>query len=94
MLRISICVLLILLAGSGNDQNGAFGFAPSSSFPFVVDTAPSKQSSSTTTIIEMNALSERQMQFWEDVEDGLDDIENFYAKKSQDIDRIREFGKK
>ena len=41
----------------------------------------------------MQALTERQMQFWEDVEDGLDDIENFYAKKGQSIDRIRQFSK-
>ena len=34
------------------------------------------------------------MQFWEDVESGLDDIENFYAKKGQSIDRIRQFGKR
>jgi hypothetical protein len=34
------------------------------------------------------------MQFWEDVEDGLDDIENFYVKKGQAIDRIRQFGKR
>jgi hypothetical protein len=39
-------------------------------------------------------LTERQVQFWEDVEDGLDDIENFYAKKGQAIDRIRQFGKR
>ena len=42
----------------------------------------------------LDALSERQMQFWEDVEDGLDDIESFYAKKSLSIDRIRQFGKR
>jgi hypothetical protein len=42
----------------------------------------------------LNALTERQMQFWEDVEDGLDGIEEFYRKKGQDIDRIREFGKR
>ena len=42
----------------------------------------------------LSALTERQMQFWEDVEDGLDDIENFYAKKGQSIDRIRQFGKR
>jgi hypothetical protein len=40
------------------------------------------------------ALTERQMQFWEDVEDGLDDIEKFYAKKGQAIDRIRQFSKR
>jgi hypothetical protein len=34
------------------------------------------------------------MQFWEDVEDGLDDIDNVYASKGQNIDRIRVFGKR
>ena len=38
-----------------------------------------------------DALTERQLQFWEDVEEGLDDIENFFAKKGQRIDRIRKF---
>lgn len=43
---------------------------------------------------KLGALTERQMQFWEDVEDGLNDIEVFYAKRGQNIDRIREFGKR
>lgn len=35
------------------------------------------------------------MQFWEDVDKGLDDIENFFAKTiGQDIDRIRQFAKR
>lgn len=42
----------------------------------------------------LSALTERQMQFWEDVEEGLDDIEAFYAKQGLDIDRIRRFGKR
>lgn len=42
----------------------------------------------------LEALTERQMQFWEDVEEGLDDIEDFYAKKGQSIDRLRVFGKR
>jgi len=42
------------------------------------------------TLPMLSALTERQMQFWEDVSDGLDDIEDFYAKKGQDIERIRE----
>lgn len=33
------------------------------------------------------------MQFWEDVEDGLRDVENFYATKGQNIDRIKTFAK-
>lgn len=39
-------------------------------------------------------LTERQIQFWEDVDNGLDEIENFYAKKGQNIDRIRTFSKR
>jgi hypothetical protein len=40
-------------------------------------------------------LSERQMQFWEDVDTGLDDIENYFKDmKGQDIDRIRQFAKR
>ncbi len=42
----------------------------------------------------LNALTERQMQFWEDVEEGLDDIESYFRKKGQNIDRIRQFGKR
>lgn len=42
----------------------------------------------------LSALTERQMQFWEDVDDGLVDVEQVYAAKGQDIDRIRTFGKR
>lgn len=48
----------------------------------------------TTTASRQFALTQRQMQFWEDVEAGLDDIEEFFAKKGQNIDRIRQFGKR
>lgn len=41
----------------------------------------------------LNVLTERQMQFWEDVEEGLDAIEAFWTKQGQNIDRIRTFGK-
>lgn len=40
------------------------------------------------------ALTERQLQFWEDVDGGLNDIENFFAKEGQDIDRVRQFAKR
>ena len=43
--------------------------------------------------LQVAALTERQMQFWEDVDEGLDDIEAFYAKRGENIDRIREFGR-
>ena len=51
------------------------------------------QGSVSTGPWSLAALTERQMQFWEDVDSGLDDIENFYAKKGQDINRIRTFAK-
>jgi len=43
-------------------------------------------------------LTERQLQFWEDVDDGLDGIEDYYGSgrngregEGVDIDRIRRF---
>jgi len=36
-------------------------------------------------------LTPRQLQFWEEVESGLDDVENFYAEKGQSMERIRTF---
>lgn len=42
----------------------------------------------------LSALTERQVQFWEDVEDRLDDVEKVYASRGQDINRIRTFGKR
>eukprot|EP00578_Thalassiosira_sp_NH16_P018781 CAMPEP_0181086056 /NCGR_PEP_ID=MMETSP1071-20121207/5547_1 /TAXON_ID=35127 /ORGANISM="Thalassiosira sp., Strain NH16" /LENGTH=350 /DNA_ID=CAMNT_0023167875 /DNA_START=64 /DNA_END=1113 /DNA_ORIENTATION=- len=36
-------------------------------------------------------LSPRQLQFWEDVDDGLVDIEAFYEAKGQSMDRIHTF---
>lgn len=71
---------LLCLAASGNVIRPVVGFLAC------------PQSSTSGTVLA--ALTERQLQFWEDVGDGLDDIESFYAKKGQDIDRIREFGKR
>ncbi len=42
--------------------------------------------------IRLDALTERQEQFWEDVEDGLNDIETYYRERGGNIDRIRRFG--
>lgn len=45
-------------------------------------------------ILLRNALSDRQMQFWEDVEDGIQPIRSFYAKDSSnpvELPRITEF---
>jgi hypothetical protein len=44
--------------------------------------------------VVLHALSDRQLQFWEDVDVGLDDIENFYLKQGQNIERIRQFSKR
>jgi hypothetical protein len=38
--------------------------------------------------LDAATLTERQLQFWEDVDDGLRDIEDFWAKQGQDIARI------
>ena len=54
--------------------------------------APSSTSACPRCQTPLAALTERQMQFWEDVEDGLKDIEEFYEKKGMgDIDRIWKF---
>ena len=48
-----------------------------------------------TATTNLAALSERQQQFWEDVESGLDGIENYYNDtENLDIDRIRQFGRR
>jgi len=42
----------------------------------------------------LDALTERQEQFWEDVEEGLNGIEKYYRERGGNIDRIRRFGKR
>lgn len=59
---------------------------------FVVHPTTTSATRSSSSLL--SALTNRQLQFWEDVEEGLDDIENFYKKKGQSIDRIRQFGKR
>lgn len=61
---------------------------------FVMNTSSRGCKPSMPSFSFLQALTDRQMQFWEDVEDGLDDIEEFYWKRGQDIDRIRQFGKR
>jgi hypothetical protein len=49
----------------------------------------------TRTPTFLSALTERQMQFWEDVEEGLNDIEAFYiSSKGLNIDRVRQFSRR
>jgi hypothetical protein len=46
------------------------------------------------TSLQLQALTERQLQFWEDVDDGLKEIEEYYKdEKNMDIDRIFSFAK-
>jgi len=54
------------------------------------------QYAGTSTIV--GALSERQLQFWEDVEEGIEPIESFYKQNtsnnsSEETDRVRTFMK-
>ena len=42
--------------------------------------------------VHLRALTDRQVQFWEDVDSGLNDIEKYYNKQGLKIDRIRRFG--
>lgn len=62
--------------------------------PSHVDLFTGRQKVSLKSFVTAFALTERQMQFWEDVDEGLDDIENFYIKNGQSIDRIRQFSKR
>ena len=55
-----------------------------------IDFRPSAQAATKRTS-PLGALTERQLQFWEDVETGLADIESFYEKKGLSIDRIKQF---
>jgi hypothetical protein len=50
--------------------------------------------STENTALFAKELTDRQLQFWEDVEDGLDEIAQFWEKKGQSIDRIRLFGQR
>jgi hypothetical protein len=73
----------------------AVGFSclvQASSFNVVAATSARPHSSRRSSCLA--ALTERQMQFWEDVDEGLIDVEQVYSAKGQDIDRIRKFGKR
>jgi hypothetical protein len=66
---------------------------PTQAFVSDIHSLVTRKSSLPTSETYLSALTERQMQFWEDVDEGLDDIANFYAKKGEGIDRIRVFSK-
>lgn len=81
-LRNVFCLVLLL-----HSRDGATGFAPSLGPP----SSPLASRSPSVGFV-LGALTERQMQFWEDVEEGLKDIEGFYQKQGMgDIERIWEF---
>jgi hypothetical protein len=80
----SLFVCLVLLACN----------LPSHAFVSDIHPLETRKSSLPTPETYLSALTERQMQFWEDVDAGLDDIENFYAKTGKGIDRIRVFSKR
>jgi hypothetical protein len=79
---MQLTLRLVLLMGASVSLSTSF-----------VPIASKKHARASTTA--SYALSERQMQFWEDVDTGLDDIENYFKDmKGQDIDRIRQFAKR
>lgn len=57
-----------------------------------VQTPPGQTTMPVDQNVRRHALTERQEQFWEDVEGGLNDIERYYTKQGGNIDRIRRFG--
>jgi hypothetical protein len=44
-----------------------------------------------TTRTHLAVLTERQVQFWEDVQEGLQDIEEFYQKSNLGLERLWDF---
>ena len=51
-------------------------------------------SSPTTALFATKQLTPRQLQFWEDVDEGLVGIEKFYEKQGQSMERIKTFCKR
>lgn len=45
-------------------------------------------------LFTLRIVKERQMQFWEDVEDGLDAVQSTYEEEGLDVERIRGFVKR
>ena len=93
---ISVIAVLQIVALYANSTPYTFGFTL---YPTVtqigrIGTIESLNHKKRLSKISIYALTDRQLQFWEDCEDGLKDIENFYLSKGQDLDRIYEFGKR
>jgi aspartate beta-hydroxylase len=51
----------------------------------------SQQGTTTEQQYEKKKLTDRQLQFWEDVDNGLDEIADFYSRRGMSIDRVRQF---
>lgn len=81
MIGLTTCTLLSVLAWN----HGTNAFTPQSLILRQRDVAVAPSSTQTF------ALTERQMQFWEDVEDGLNDVATVYEEQGLNIDRIRAF---
>ena len=91
--RLVVCILIANVSHGFVTSNGL----ETMSVPSMSTTSCSSSSMSTrrSHLICQFALTERQMQFWEDVDEGLNDIEAFFvSSKGMDIDRVRRFAKR
>jgi hypothetical protein len=93
-----LMAILFLFAASNDPLSTATGFSILKPSWKIVTTGRITQShiataasDADTTATIKKPLTDRQLQFWEDVDEGLDDIESFWGKKNQNIDRIRLF---
>jgi len=66
---------------------------PTSAFQANYSVQP-KTAVSSRSALFAKQLTQRQLQFWEDVEEGLVGIESFYAKQGYSMDRIKTFCKR
>lgn len=60
----------------------------------IISIRPTTYASSRSALFATKQLTPRQLQFWEDVEEGLVGIEKFYEKQGQSLDRIHTFCKR
>jgi hypothetical protein len=91
--------ILFIFTGRSNPLSTATAFSIHKSSWRIVTTSrrttqshvAAAASDAETTATMKKQLTDRQLQFWEDVDEGLNDIESFWGKKNQNIDRIRLF---
>ena len=62
--------------------------------PTAQDVVSTTLSSPKTALFATKQLTPRQLQFWEDVDEGLVGIEKFYEKQGQSMERIKTFCKR